>query len=81
MWSNRIFPEVMMCDDLATRLFLPDSLQVQSWQIQGDILTVTVQGRHAEICCPLCQVPTAHVHGRTIAIPRISPAVDAGCGW
>jgi hypothetical protein len=49
MWSNWISPEIMMCNDLATKLFLSDSLQIQSWQIEGNILTVTVQGRQTEV--------------------------------
>lgn len=62
-----------MCDDLANSLFLPDSMQVHSWQMQGDVLTVVVQGRSTQFCCPLCQFPTACVHGRYRRHPEELP--------
>ena len=46
----------------------------------GDILTVTVQGRHAEVCCPLCQVPAVHVHGRYHRHPEDFPCSGRRCG-
>jgi transposase len=59
--------------DLAKSLLLPECLQVQSWHIQGNILSVTVRGRYAEGRCPLCHVSTVHVHARYYRYPEDLP--------
>ncbi|GAC1529488.1 MAG: ISL3 family transposase [Chloroflexota bacterium] len=52
-----------MAKPFSPRIFTPLDMQVQSWQLRDQILTIAVRCKHRGAACPGCGISSTRVHG------------------
>jgi hypothetical protein len=62
-----------MCADILECLLAYLAIHVQSWQIQGNVVVVTLQYLQPEVPCPSCRVAATNLHGRYLRFVQDLP--------
>ncbi len=61
--SKLVVLEKAMCKPFSLRIFIPLDMQVQSWEVRNQILTIALRCKCHGVTCPGCGMFSSRIHG------------------